>query len=186
MPGNSADEVILGWRDNDTFLSYTWGPGPGPHNLRFTNLHVAYAQEVWEWPFSQAAISSGGDGRILVGIGGYAAADNPIYGEGLYVLDPPDYQPEQLFDIGPAYIKPLESGAFLAHISGTNYLIEGSGFTDIANWDPDLIFSAAGTPAGYSMSGLWISLGGENQVCFRRTGAACRLGCGGQFHPVQQ
>jgi len=162
MPGDSADEVIVGWRDNDTFLSYTWSPAYGPHNLRFTNLHAGLAEEIWDHPFTDVGYGGGENSWVLLTIDEYAARENPQELMGTFTLSPPDYQPALLFEDIAGYIEPIGARAFLLYAGDEQYYIQANDFRDVSSMEGRKIFSTDGVPAWYSSNGLWANIGGQN------------------------
>jgi hypothetical protein len=162
LPGGSSDEIILGWRDNDTYLSHSWSPVYGYFNLHFTNLHVGLAEEVWEYSFSDVAFSNTDSPWLLLSIDDYFAGENPAGLSGLFVLEAPDYQPLQLFEDSSGYIQPTGTGLFIVDVGDNSYIIGPTTMEDISYSNERAVFSNQGSPAWYSKNGLWIMSGGEN------------------------
>jgi hypothetical protein len=162
LPGGSSDEIILGWRDNDTFLSYSWNPVYGYFNLRFTNLHVGLAEEVWEHPFSAVGFSNADQPWVLLGINEYQAEENPAGLSGIFILVAPDYQPQQLFEDTHGYFQSTGTGLFIVDVGDNSYIIGPTTMQDISYSNEKAVFSEQGSPAWYSKNGLWVMSGGEN------------------------
>ena len=160
LPGTSGDEVFIGWRDNVTFLSYTWNALYGPHNLRFTNLLTGAVEVIWEYSFTYAVFGSQDNPSVLVAIDKYSSEDNPEGLRGLYQFSPPDYEPEFVLGTDPNRISWCNAGFFVVKTMDGYIEVRGTDRMGPYPYEGNAVYSDEGFPLWYSPDGLWVNVTG--------------------------
>jgi hypothetical protein len=157
----AGDILFFGWKDNDTFLSAYWNPGNGPNHLQFTNIPTGKVETIWEYPFTTAAIGDVSYPRVIISIDDYASTENPDGLLGVYTLDPPDFDPEYLFEGSPGPVSYIGNGSFLVYAAQGTFLIGRFDADYLADMEGNPIFSDEGTLAWYGHDGLFVDVAGQ-------------------------
>ncbi|MGD8456475.1 MAG: hypothetical protein PVF83_08830 [Anaerolineales bacterium] len=153
-PGPTGNEGFLGWKDNSTFVSYSWSAADGPNNIRFTNMFTSEVDVVWEYLFSDVAFGDPNNPRFLVSVDKYASDYHPDGLMGIYVLDPPDYNPEPLFKDSSGYVWWVGNDTFYALTDEGAFLVTRFDIIDISYITGSPFFSDSGVLAWFGDDGL--------------------------------
>jgi hypothetical protein len=155
-PGATSDERFLGWKDDATFVSYSWGAADGPNNIRFTNILTGEVDIVWKYEFSNAAFGDSDNPRFLVSVNEYASDAHPDGLMGIYVLDPPDYKPEPLFEVSSSYVWWIGNGEFYVLADEGAFIVTRFDIIDVSYITGRPFFSDNGVLAWFGDDGLWL------------------------------
>jgi hypothetical protein len=88
-PGNSGDEIVLGWVDESTFVVHSWTAGCGPSNLRAYDLQTQQTRVLWKDGFDHIDLDPE-TGTVFLATQRDGGACNPEGKRGLYWLSVSD------------------------------------------------------------------------------------------------
>lgn len=176
IPGESGDELILGWVSPDRFLVYTWNVVCGTKNLRMYNIADGTTKVLWP-DFFSSVIFSPESGTALVGVDEWTVDCNPGGLEGTFLLRPGQVMPLMALDVGSPWMDWVPSaGVFLVRSETKLYSISPEGelkwLTEASDEGLPAI-SADGRMWAFAASyaadspGLWVGqFGGETELVF--------------------
>ncbi|MCD6400669.1 MAG: PD40 domain-containing protein [Anaerolineales bacterium] len=155
----SADEVILGWIDDETFLVYSWDINlGGKRNLRTVNINSGEIRTLWEGAFLDAALEPEG-GNIILLIDQASVSLNSEGKVGLFHLDSQGNAYRFLEDEPAAIAWSSRAGLFFARTRFGLIAIAPSGeWVDILNFTGNI---PAANPVvkqlvWYGEQGVWV------------------------------
>jgi hypothetical protein len=171
IPGDSGDEIFLGWVSPNQFLVYTWSVVCGTKNLCTYDLISGKTEVLWEDFFSSAALSPV-TGHVLLSVDEWTADCNPDKSEGMFLLNPGGAVPLKVLGFGNSRFDWYPSaGVFLVNEESKMFavwpegevrsLVDAPG-AELPSVSPDGRLWAFGEMTQSGVAGLWLGeFGGE-------------------------
>lgn len=126
-PGDSLEELFVGWADKHSFLIYSRNAACGWHDLRRIDVETGAIRRVWQPYFNKVSYDPE-RGLMLLSVDEYTATCNTDPQSGLFLFGLDDPAPRRIAELVPTTLSWADMGTFYAVTLGnTVYAISPGG-----------------------------------------------------------